>query len=176
MAPDRSRARRVPAEVRSLGEMSKPTPDPEADPEPDARFFPYGIDGRWSPLFTVLSVGEADGVTLLDDGGVPTFRATFGRWSVETPIANIDHTEVSGPHRWWTSVGMRLSFADDGLTFGTNHERGLCVAFVERIPKVIGLRDHSAVWVSVADPEGLADALAGSTDPDSADDADDDAG
>jgi hypothetical protein len=35
----------------------------------------------------------------------------------------------------------------------------LCIAFVEKIPKVIGRRDHSALWVSVADPEGLAAAL-----------------
>mgnify|MGYP003511589409 CR=1 FL=1 len=32
------------------------------------------------------------------------------------------------------------SFADDGLTFGTNHTSGLCVTFKERVPKVIGLR------------------------------------
>ncbi len=43
---------------------------------------------------------------------------------------------------------------------GTNYERGLCIAFVEPVPKVIGLRDHSALWVSVADPDGLARALA----------------
>ena len=56
-------------------------------------------------------------------------------------------------------VGARLSFADDGLTFGTNHHLGLCVEFVEKIPKVVGPRPHSALWVSVADPDGLATAL-----------------
>ena len=56
-------------------------------------------------------------------------------------------------------MGLRLSFADSGLTFGTNHRRGLCVAFREPVKKVIGLRDHDALWVSVADPEGLAAAL-----------------
>ena len=87
-------------------------------------------------------------------------RASFGRVSVQTPLTNVDHTLVTGPHRWYTAVGLRLSFTDDGLTFGTNHRRGLCIAFVEKIPKVVGFKDHSALWVSVADPDGLAAALA----------------
>jgi len=119
-------------------------------------FFPYRLDRRFGPLFRLLGVDEDDGVTITDDGHLV---ATFGRTQVETPLANVRSTSISGPHRWWTAVGLRLSFTDDGLTFGTNHERGLCIEFVERIPKVIGFRDHSALWVSVADPEGLATAL-----------------
>ena len=120
------------------------------------RFFPYRLDDRWSPMFKVMGVAADDGVTLHDDGRLV---ATFGRKRVETTLDNVDHTEISGPHRWYTAVGLRLSFADDGLTMGTNHQRGLCIGFVQRIPKVIGFRDHSALWVSVADPEGLAEAL-----------------
>lgn len=120
------------------------------------RFFGYDLDRRWQVLFTTLRVGEGDGVTLTDDG---VFRATFGWVGVETPLANVDTTEISGPHRWYTAVGLRLSFSDSGLTFGTNHRRGLCVSFVEPVPKVIGWRDHAALWVSVADPEGLAAAI-----------------
>jgi hypothetical protein len=54
---------------------------------------------------------------------------------------------------------LRLSLTDDGLTFGTNHHKGLWIAFVDKIPRVIGFRDHSLLWVSVADPEGLAAAI-----------------
>ncbi|MEL6891622.1 MAG: hypothetical protein AAFP84_08505 [Actinomycetota bacterium] len=118
--------------------------------------FPYRVDRRWSPILVPLGVREHQGVDLTDDGRLV---ARFGWATVQTPIHNVDHTEISGPHRWWTAVGLRLSFADDGLTFGTNHERGLCIGFVEPIPKVIGFRDHSALWVSVADPEGLAAAI-----------------
>ena len=121
------------------------------------QFFPYRIDRRWTPMFVALRVSSDDGVTVTDDGRLV---ATFGWVRVDTPLANVDHTEVTGPHRWYTAVGLRLSFADDGITFGTNHERGLCIAFVERIPKIIGFRDHSALWVSVADPDGLAAAIA----------------
>lgn len=86
-------------------------------------------------------------------------RATFGYWSVETPLTNVAGTLITGPHRWYTAVGLRLSFSDDGLTFGTNHLRGLCIEFKSKVTRVIGLHDHSALWVSVADPEGLAAAL-----------------
>ena len=121
-----------------------------------SEFFPYQLDRRWTPMFAAMRVSHDDGVTLADDG---LFRATFGFLHLETPIDNIDHTEVSGPHRWYTAVGARLSFADDGLTFGTNHHLGLCIEFVEKIPKVIGPRSHAALWVSVADPDGLTTAL-----------------
>ena len=111
-------------------------------------------------MFAAMRVGADDGVTLTRDAdGSGTFRATFGFLSTDTSLSNIEHTKITGPHRWYTAVGARMSFADDGLTFGTNHHRGLCIEFVERIPKVIGLRPHSALWSSVDDPEGLADAL-----------------
>lgn len=122
----------------------------------DRQFFPYRLDKRWAILFGVLRVDESDGVHLTDDGRL---HATYGRLSVNTPLSNIDHTLVTADHRWYAAVGLRLSFADDGLTFGTNHTAGLCIEFVEKIPKVIGLKDHSALWVSVADPEGLAAAI-----------------
>lgn len=122
----------------------------------DPRFFPYRLDNRWAALFKALSVSESDGVHLTDDGQL---LATYGRVRVETPLSNIDHTLVTADHRWYTAVGLRLSFSDDGLTFGTNHRAGLCMEFIEKIPKVIGLKDHSALWVSVADPDGLAAAI-----------------
>lgn len=117
------------------------------------RFFRYRMDRRWAATFIALRVTKTDGVTLTTDG---LLRATFGRFQVETPLSNIDHTQVTGPHRWYTAVGLRLSAIDDGITFGTNHRLGLSIAFKERIPRVIGLRKHSTLWVSVAEPELLA--------------------
>ncbi len=122
----------------------------------DSRFFPYSFDSHFKPLFSVLRVGPSDGVELTEGA---MLRATYGRARIETPVANIDHTEITGPHRWYTAVGLRLSFADDGITFGTNARSGLCIAFVDKIPRVMGFRDHSALWVSVEDPEGLAAAI-----------------
>jgi len=120
------------------------------------QFFPYQLDRRWTGLFVALGVGRNDGVTVGDDGSL---MATYGWFRVETTIDNVDRTAVTGPHRWYTAVGLRLSLADDGLTFGTNNQLGLCIEFVEPVRKVIGLRDHSALWLSVADPAGLAVAI-----------------
>lgn len=120
------------------------------------QFFPYRFDNRWKPMFFALRVGSDDGVTITDDGRLV---ATYGPVRVDTPLDNIDHTQVSGPHRWYTAVGLRLSFADDGITFGTNHQRGLCIEFIQKVPRVIGFKAHSALWASVADPEGLAAAI-----------------
>ena len=121
-----------------------------------AKYFPYRLDKRWNALFFALGVDDKDGVTIT---GKEELIATFGRFKVKTTLDNIDHTLVTGPHRWYTAVGLRLSLTDDGLTFGTNHRKGLSIAFVEKIPKVIGFRKHSTLWVSVADPEGLAAAI-----------------
>jgi len=117
--------------------------------------FPYRLDKRWAPLFCALRVDEEDGVDVSDGALV----ATYGRFRVETTLDNVDRTLVTGPHRWYTAVGLRLSFTDDGLTFGTNHVLGLSISFVDKIPRVVGWRDHSMLWVSVADPAGLAAAI-----------------
>jgi hypothetical protein len=126
---------------------------------PVSEFFPYRFDRRFAPMW--LAGGALpwrDGVTVTDDG---RFVATFGLLKVDTPVANIAETHAAGPYRWWTAVGPRLSFADDGLTFGTNPRAGLCIHFHDKIKRVIGLRDHSALTVTVADPRGLQAALHG---------------
>jgi len=121
------------------------------------QFFPYLLYNRWRILYLKLGLKGTDGVTLTSDG---LLCAIYGKAKVKTPLSNIDHTLLTGNHRWYTAVGIRGSFKDDGITFGTNHRAGLCIAFKERVPRVIGMRDHSALWVSVADPEGLAAAIA----------------
>ena len=120
------------------------------------KFFPYKLDKRWSPLFLVLGVTDKDGVSITEKGEL---IATFGRFKVKTTLNNVKSTAIDGPHRWYTAVGLRLSFADDGVTFGTNHKKGVSIAFVKKIPRVIGFKKHSMLWVSVADPQGLVKAI-----------------
>lgn len=118
-----------------------------------SEFFPYHFDRRFLPMW--LGAGALpwrDGVTLTDDAH---FVATFGVLRVDTPLDNISDAHVAGPYRWWTAVGPRISLADDGLTFGTNTQAGLCIHFRDKIKRVIGFRDHSALTVTVADPSAL---------------------
>ncbi len=50
--------------------------------------------------------------------------ATFGFSRLETPLDNIDGAHVTRDYRWWTAIGVRQSFVDDGLTFGANRRAG----------------------------------------------------
>jgi hypothetical protein len=121
------------------------------------RFFPYRFDLRFAPMWLPLGAWPGrDGVTLTADG---RFRATFGLVSLETALDNVVGGHVTGRYRWYTAVGVRLSFADDGLTFGTNRDRGVCVHFRDRVPAVVGPRPHSALTVTVEDCEALVDAI-----------------
>jgi hypothetical protein len=118
--------------------------------------FPYDVDLRFAPVLLPLGLRpRRDGVVLTDDG---RFRATYGWVTIETPIANIKTAENTGPYAPWKSVGIRLSLADSGLTFGTTGRSGVCVTFHDRVRGVVGRR-HAGLTVTVADPDGLLAAI-----------------
>ncbi len=123
------------------------------------RHFGYAIDKRYLPLLVPFGLRRSkDGVTLSDDG---TFLATFGFLKLHTPVENITGAHITRDYRWWTAAGARRSAADDGLTFGTNRDAGVCVHFAEKVPSALRPRGHSALTVTVSDLEGLASALGG---------------
>lgn len=125
-----------------------------------ARYFAYDVDRRYLPvLLPFLLRPSRDGVRLTEDG---RFVATFGVFTIETPLANVTGAHVTEDYRWWTSCGVRMSMADDGLTFGTNARRGVCVHFEELVRSALRRRGHSALTVTVADTAGLAAALGSS--------------
>ncbi|MEM9516334.1 MAG: hypothetical protein AAGA42_15895 [Actinomycetota bacterium] len=120
------------------------------------QFYPYRFERRFAPMWLPFGARPGrDGVTLTGD----RFRATFGFLQVDTPLENVAGSHVTRGYRWYTAVGARLSFADDGLTFGTNTVKGVCVHFGTPVPRVIGLRPHSALTVTVADCDGLVEAI-----------------
>lgn len=121
-------------------------------------FFPYRFERRYRFLWAPLGVREGrDGVTVDDD----RFAASFGRFRLECPRTNVAGAHITRDYAWWKAIGMRLSLADDGLTFGTSTHGGVCVHFAERVPRVIGPRNHSALTVTVDDLDGLLAALGG---------------
>jgi len=123
------------------------------------RQFRYAIDKRYVPLLLPFGLKrDRDGVTLADDGA---FRATFGFFSVTTPVTNITGAHITRNYRWWTAFGARASMKDDGLTFGTNHSAGVCVHFAEKVPSRLSKSGHSALTVTVEDLDGLTEALGG---------------
>jgi hypothetical protein len=121
--------------------------------------FGYAIDKLYLPVLLpfLLRPGH-DGVTLTDDSAL---HATFGLFKIATPLANITGAHITRNYRWWTAFGVRMSRADDGLTFGTNHAGGVCIHFEEKVPSRLRRSGHSALTVTVADLEGLTTALGG---------------
>ncbi|HEY1650304.1 MAG TPA: hypothetical protein VGG09_00330 [Acidimicrobiales bacterium] len=123
--------------------------------------FGYAIDKRYLPVLAPFLLRPAkDGVTLTDDDA---FVATFGLFKITTPLANVAGAHITRHYRWWTACGVRMSRADDGLTFGTNHDAGVCVHFAEKVPSLLRRTGHSALTVTVADLEALITALGGDT-------------
>jgi len=121
------------------------------------RTFRYATDLRLAPFWGPFVVRPShDGATLTDDG---RFVATFGWLRIETRIANVAGAHVTHGYRWWTAARARISFADDGLTFGTNADRGVCVHFHTKVPSRLRRSGHSALTVTVADPDALVAAL-----------------
>lgn len=121
--------------------------------------FGYAVDRRYLALLLPFGLRRSrDGVTIADDG---SFLATFGLLKVKTTLANITGAHITRDYRWWTAFGVRASLADDGLTFGTNRDAGVCVHFADKVPSALRPSGHSALTVTVADPEGLTRALGG---------------
>lgn len=120
-------------------------------------FFRFAVDKRFLPVLLPLGFRiTRDGVILSQDG---LFRATFGVFSIQTPFENVAQAHITEDYRWWTAVGPRRSFVDDGLTFGTNNKAGVCVHFIEKVPSILRRQGHSALTVTVDDCEGLATSI-----------------
>ena len=119
--------------------------------------FKYAVDRRFLPVLVPFGFRSSkDGVTIIDEGD---FNATFGVLTLQTRMDNIDGSHITRDYRWWTAIGARRSFVDDGLTFGTNYNAGVCIHFRDKVPSILRPSGHSALTVTVEDLEGLVEAL-----------------
>lgn len=120
--------------------------------------FPLRAAAPWRWLLRLIGVrpGRAQ-VKLTADGRLV---ATFGPMVLETPLANVEGFQLTGPYRWWRAIGPRGSLADHGFTFGTSAHGGVCLCFADWVPRrwVRGGRVES-LTVTVDDVDGLAAAL-----------------
>ena len=124
---------------------------------PMTAIYRYSFDKRLVVFWGVFGVRPGrDRVTLTDDGRL---RATFGLFKLVTPLDNVDGAHITRNYRWWTAAGARGSMKDDGLTFGTNANAGVCIHFREKVPSALTRKGHSALTVTVEDVEGLTEAL-----------------
>lgn len=87
----------------------------------------------------------------------------FGWWTLSSTLDNVAGTDITGPYVFAKTAGPpHLSFADRGITFATNGQRGLCVSFRDAVPGIDPTRRirHPAATLTVADVDGLAAAVA----------------
>lgn len=119
--------------------------------ESESHHFAYDLDQRFMAIWWPLGVRIGQGVTVTEGRLI----ARYGLMKLSTPLANVDGGHITEDYRWYTAVGVRMSFADDGLTFGTTNRRGVCIHFAEPVGGVIPGRTHSALTVTVEDCEGL---------------------
>lgn len=125
-------------------------------PIPMPQTFKYRVDYRFAALWAPFGLRPwKDGVTVTDGRLV----VSYGFLRVETPLSNVSGAHITERYRWWTAIGARLSFVDDGLTFGTNRDAGVCVHFGEKVVSPLRRSGHSALTVTVADLDGLVAAL-----------------
>jgi hypothetical protein len=125
----------------------------------ETEHFGYAIDKRYLPvLLPFLLRPSTDGVTLTEQGALV---ATFGLFKISTPLSNVTGAHITRNYRWWTAFGVRMSRVDDGLTFGTNHDGGVCIHFAQKVASPLRRSGHSALTVTVSDLDGLTAALGG---------------
>ena len=129
-----------------------PAPAPSAS---SARRFTFAFSPAYRLASMPFGVTPNRAWVQVDD---EYFEARFGLWHVRTPLTNVVGTEATGPYQWFKTIGpAHLSFADHGLTFASNGDRGVCVCFAEPVRGIdpTGTLLHPGLTVTVADPEGL---------------------
>lgn len=95
----------------------------------------------------------------LSDTGI---RVRFGPWALRTPIDNVTGVQAAGGYAYLKTAGPpHLSFADRGVTFATNGDRGVCLTFAEpvRVLDPTGRLRHPGATLTVADPAAFISAL-----------------
>ena len=121
--------------------------------------FDFEFDDAYRAASLLFGVTPRTTAVVVDD---TELRIRFGPWFVRTPLDNITGSQTSGPYSFVKTAGpAHLSFADRGLTFATNGDRGLCIRFAEPVAGIDpwGRVRHPAVTVTVARPDDLATAV-----------------
>ncbi|MCK2219380.1 hypothetical protein MF672_037125 [Actinomadura sp. ATCC 31491] len=124
----------------------------------ETRRFGFAFDDRYRPLLRLLGIRpETCELTLTGE----VLRVRFGPWLVLSPRGNVTGAELSGPYSPLKAIGVHLSLADRGLTFGSSTRQGVCVRFRRPVGggEPLGLLRHPALTVTVEEPARLLDAL-----------------
>jgi len=141
-------------------EQDKPTGPP---PGPAlVRRDPTRFDFRFEPILwpfaVVATVIPQRAFVEVDDDEV---RIHFGVWAMAFPKTEVAEVHETGDY-WLPKVAgpPHVSFADRGITFATNRQRGTCITLAHPQPGPYPWLQHPNVTVTVAAPDDLEVALA----------------
>lgn len=131
----------------------------QAATDPVTTRFAFRFDPAARKLLAGAGITPANAWVEVGDG---LLTAQFGRWRLSTPLANVADARTTGLYQWWKALGVRLSLADRGLTFGSTSQAGVCIRFRRPVAGIepFGMILHPALTVTVTDIEGLARRLA----------------
>lgn len=120
--------------------------------------FRFQVSTAYAPILLAWGVTASRATVEIDERRL---RARFGFFRVETATANVTAATVrDGPFTPLKAIGVRYSFEDRSITFGSDTGPMVEVRFQEPVTvRPPGLTRHPALWVSVADPDGLCRAL-----------------
>ena len=121
--------------------------------------FAFRFDPRYQYAARPFGITPESAWVEVDAAGLD---ARFGPWRLRTPLDNVRSVDITGPYRFIKTAGpARLGITDRGLTFATNGDRGVLIAFVKSLPAIepLGVLRHPELTVTVEDVEGLARAL-----------------
>lgn len=121
--------------------------------------FNFTFDPRFTPLLRIGGITPARSAVVIDD---EMLRIRFGMLTLDTPRDNILEASVTGPHQPIKAIGVRMSFTDRGLTFGTSVERMVCMQFREPVrARPFDIASHPGLSLSVERPQELVGLLNG---------------
>lgn len=90
--------------------------------------------------------------------GTAGLAVKFGLWRLDTPVDNITAATLTGDFAWLKTAGpAHLSLVDRGVTFATNGEAAVCVAFRQPVRGIdpTGRIRHPGATLTVENPSAL---------------------
>ena len=109
----------------------------------------FGVIGRRSAYVRIDAVGEAGAAG-------PELVARFGWFALRTPLANLERWQISGPYRWWRTIGVRGSWGKPEVTFGGSSHGGVALFFRQPLRRWWWYRPIAVLYVTLDDVGGLA--------------------
>jgi hypothetical protein len=116
--------------------------------------FPIRIGARSRGVVRLWTARPESAFVDLDD----ELDVHFGRFRLQTPVANIASWRIEGPFRWITAIGVRRSVRHADVSFAGSPHGGVRIDFKQDVPW--GILHVPAIYVGVDDLEGLAAELA----------------